>query len=164
MLEAVTHALDEEAEKQGLTCSREHEVLQENDPLTGDFNVRLRFWGSTPRSLRISVNVGASTGSGGSHAEGAPGAGEATGVRQRRRLDLEVHYSVGDDVVLGRDSHLQRRESLLITTRTSPERVLADKMFLKAWLEECFNKWIQPVEGVVKIYALQESSREWIPE
>ena len=66
--------------------------------------------------------------------------------------------------MLGRDSQLQSRATLLLSTPTSSNRVLRDKRLLCNWLEGCYKKWVRPVDGVVKIHALQETSSDWVPE
>ena len=81
-----------------------------------------------------------------------------------RFLNLHVEYSPGTDVVCGRDSKLQSQAVLVLSTRTSKQRVRQDKKTLCQWLENCYRKWVMPIEGVVKIYALQHLSADWTPE
>ena len=57
LFEAITSALEKEAELSGGTCSRDTEAFQEHDPITGQFSVRLNFWSTRPRSLRVCVLV-----------------------------------------------------------------------------------------------------------
>ena len=64
----------------------------------------------------------------------------------------------------GRDSRVERNEIIVLFVRTCSERILDDKADLRHWLKACHAKHVQPTEGVVKIYALQESSSDWVPE
>ena len=146
LFEAVTAALEGEAEKSGATCSWDMEARQEHNSVTGDFSVKLRFWSARPRTVRLCVLVG-----------GAPG-------QCPQRLHLHVQYAPGEDVVCGRDAHLLSRATLVLSTRTTADRALQDKVLLCRWFEDCYTKWTKPVDGVVKIYALQESSSDWVPE
>lgn len=146
LFESVTDALAKESERLGLTCSWDQEATQEHDKLTGDIAVKLRFWSSQARSMRVCVTLG----------------GEHGGVRGK--LDLQVQFSPGEDVVCGRDSRVERREVLVLSTRTSSEHALKDKALLTKWFEQCYKTYTQPEEGIVKVHALQESSTDWMPE
>lgn len=146
LFDAVSNALAVQAEQSADTCSRDTEAQQEHDAISGELSVRLRFWSSRPRVLRVTIAVGS----------------ESSG--DIRHLALHVQYSPGEDIVCGRDAHLQSRSTLVLSIRTSPKRALDDKALLCKWLEESYKKWTRPVEGVVKIFALQESSSDWIPE
>ena len=149
LFEAVTDALAKDSERQGLTCSWDREATQEHDSVTGDTAIRLRFWSSQPRTLRVCVTMPA-------HQQ-QPGAVE-------RKLDLHVTFCPGDDVVCGRDSRVERREVIVLWMRISAESVLRDKALLMQWLEECHRSYTEPLEDIVNVYALQESSTDWMPE
>ena len=171
LFEAVSNSIAEEAEKAGRTCSWDQEAVQEHDQLTGDFAVKMRFWSSQPRTIRMRLVevedcVEQSDTGTPRHATERPGRGHATerpGRLPRRELVAEVRYSPGEDVVTGRDSRVERREMLVLRVTTSAERVLEDKAMIRRWLKNCHDKWMEQAEGVVKVFALQESSSDWVP-
>ena len=139
LFESVGNAIEEIAEKLGQTCSWDQEAVQQHDKLTGLFSVKLRFWSSQRRTLQVQLDGGS------------------------RRVDLEVQYSSGEDVVVGRDSHLERREVVVLTMRSSPETILDDKALLCRWMEQSYTTWVRPEDGIVNVHALQESSTDWVP-
>ena len=112
LFEAVSHVLALDAELSDEACSRDSEALQEHDPLTGQFAVRLSFWSTRPRTLRICVSVGGNN------------------ETPARRLPLLVEYSPGSDIVCGRDSRLQSQATLVLSTRTTKQRARQDKGLL----------------------------------
>lgn len=144
LFEAITNALETKSEQCGHTCSRDQEARQEHDKLTGNFTTKLRFWSSAARSFVIHL-----------HGEGE--------VHSERRLAIQVLYRPGDEVVLGRDSRQERREVLVLSVRTSKNMILADKKSLCRWLDNCYAAWVKPVDGLVNIHALQETSTDWVP-
>ena len=105
LFEAVTDALAREAEQQGLTCSWDHEVVQESDSLTGELRVKLRFWGSQERVMKVCLSVDAD-------AHGKAGT-----------IMSQIRYRPGEDIVSGRDRRVERREVLILSTRTSVRKV-----------------------------------------
>jgi len=139
LFEAVSGVVADEAEKSGSTCSWDQEAIQEHDKLTGNISVKLRFWSS--RHHTVNLHLGEQTSS----------------------LRMQVQYFPGEDVVCGRDSRVERREMLVLSMQTSCNEVLKDKSLLCKWLEQCYTSWVKPLEGVVNIYALQESSSDWVP-
>ena len=147
IFDAITEAVAVEAEKMGGTCSFDHEAVQEHDRLTGKMAVKLRFWGSRTRKVEMVI-------------------GKELDRRDllRERLKIQVMFQPGEDVVFGRDSRLQRREVLVVWARTSPSCVLADKNMLLQWMQGAYEAYTKPVNDVVNIYALQESSSDWVPE
>ena len=153
LFEAVSNSIAEEAEKAGRTCSWDQEAVQEHDQLTGDFAVKMRFWSSQPRTIRMRLP----------EVEDCVEQSERGTPRRRRKLVAKVRYSPGEDVVTGRDSRVERREMLVLRVTTSAERVLEDKAMIRRWLKNCHDKWMEQAEGVVKVFALQESSSDWVP-
>ena len=153
MFEAISNALAEAAELDGRTCSRDIEALQEHDAVTGQYSVRLGFWSRRSRTFRVCVSI--------AQAENIVGSANDATVKL---LHLHVEYSPGEDIVCGRDSRLQSQAVLVLTTRTSKQRVRQDKETLCQWIESCYQKWVMPIEGVVKVYALQQLSSDWTPE
>ena len=149
LFETVADALAKDSVRQGLTCGWDGEATQEHDSVTGDKAISLRFWSSQPRTLRICVTMPVD--------EQQPEVVE-------RKLDLRVTFCPGDDVVCGRDSRVERREVMVIWMRISAESVLRDKALLMQWLEECHQSYTEPLEDIVNVYALQESSTDWMPE
>jgi len=147
LFEAITNAMETKSEQSGHTCSWDQEARQEHDKLTGNFTTKLRFWSSAARSFVIHLHAGI-------------GGGEA---HTERRLAIQVLYRPGEEVVLGRDSRQERRETIVLSVRTSKNMVLADKRSLCRWLDSCYTAWVKPVDGAVNIYALQETSTDWVP-
>ena len=146
LFEAVTDALAREAERQGLTCSWDQEAVQESNSLTGELLVKLRFWSSQERTMKVCLSVDADT-------DGMPG-----------ELVSQIQFRPGEDIVFGRDHRVERREVLILSTRTSGGKVLVHKAFLTKWLQQCYNNFTRPEEGILNVYALQESSSDWMPE
>ncbi|MBM4179765.1 MAG: hypothetical protein FJ211_10625 [Ignavibacteria bacterium] len=146
LFEAVTDRIAEASERLGLTCSWDQEAIMEHNRNTEDMEVKLRFWSSRPRSLQVGIALGDDDG----HRAG--------------KLDLNVHYSPGEDVISGRDARVERQEVLVLSLRTSAATVLSDKALLTRWFEQCCRTYTQPDEGTVNVYALQETSSDWIPE
>ena len=147
LFEAITDALSLEAEKKGETCSFDQEVVQEHDKLTGKMGVKFRFWGSQTRSVEVAIRKQS----------------EEYGVLCDK-LKIHVTFQPGEDVVYGRDSRLERREVLVLWARTSSSRILSDKKTLRQWMEGAYATFTKPAKDVVNIYALQESSSDWVPE
>ena len=57
LFDAVSNILAEEAELNGETCSWDTEASQEHDDVTGEYSVKLGFWGSCARSLRVCLGA-----------------------------------------------------------------------------------------------------------
>ena len=154
LFDAVTDGIAQKAEEQGQTCSRAQETVQAHDALTGDFQVQFRFWSSRPRTVHLQL------------------AADRSGIRenqigeqrQNAPVTVQVQYQPGEDIVTGRDSRVERREIMVLTVKTSASKVLADKEVLRQWLENCYNKWVQPDAAIVNVFALQETSTDWVPE
>ena len=147
LFDAITNAVSSEAEKSGRTCSFDQEAVQEHDGLTDTISVKLKFWSSQTRTVNVAI------GKQSEHPE-----------HSRQQLHAQVQFQPGDDVVIGRDSRLERRELLVIWARTRPSRVRADKQILTEWMEASYKAFVKPTKNVVEIYALQESSSDWVPE
>jgi hypothetical protein len=147
LFEAITDAVALEAEKMGGTCSFDQEAVQEHDKLTGKMAVKFRFWGSQTRKVEVAI-------------------GKQSEEHELLCEQLKIHvtFQPGEDVVFGRDSRLERREVLVLWARTSPSQVLTDKNTLIQWMEGAYEAFTKPVKDVVNIYALQESSADWVPE
>ena len=84
--------------------------------------------------------------------------------RQSAPVTVQVQYQPGEDIVTGRDSRVERREIMVLTVKTSASKVLADKKVLRQWLDNCYNKLVQLDATIVKVFALQETSTDWVPE
>lgn len=147
LFDAITDAVALEAEKMGRTCSFDQEAVQQHDRLTGKMAVKLRFWGSQTRNVEIVI-------------------GKQSEEHELlcEHLKIQVTFQPGEDVVFGRDSRLERREVLVLRALTSPSRVLTDKNTLLLWMQAAYEAFTKPVKDVVNIYALQESSSDWVPE
>ena len=150
LFEAITETLAAEAEQVGATCSWDQEAVQEHDKLTGKNAVKLRFWGSRARSMQICIRV--------------PMLEQESEHQQFQLLNLQVAFQPGEDIVCGRDSRLERNEVLVLSVRSSSSRALQEKKLLARWMELSYEKFVKPEEDVVSVYALQESSSDWVPE
>ena len=116
--------------------------------LTGSYLVQLRFWSSARQSIVMQLHAGS----------------DQVPAGHSRVRQVHVTYRLGDEVVLGRDSRQERREILVLSVRTSNAMVLNYKKLLCQWLNDCYTAWAKPEDGVVKVFALHESSSEWPPE
>jgi len=146
LFEAVTDSIAKESERLGSPCGWDQEAVQEHHGVTGETQVKLRFWSSRARTLQIRITVERSV-------RGRPG-----------ELDLTMDYFPGENVITGREARVERQELLVLSTRTTAATVLSDKALLTRWLEQCYTTFMQPDEGIVNVYALQESSSDWMPE
>lgn len=147
LFQAITDAVAAEAEEAGGTCSFDQEAVHEHDRLTGRILVKLKFWSSQARTIEVAI-------------------GDRSGEQGHscEQLKVQVHFQPGEDVVVGRDSRLERREILVISARTSPSQVLEHKKLLIRWMEAAHNNFVKPAKDAVDVYALQESSADWVPE
>ena len=151
MFEALTNAIEKEAEKIGLSCSRDHEARQEHERVTGNFSVKLRFWSSSERNLTLLVYTGFT------------GCDQVSESGASHIMQINVRYDPGESITTGRQNTRERCEILIVTVRCSSDQSLAKKKMLCQWMESCYNDFIQPMDGVVSVYALQESSTDWVP-
>ena len=152
LFDAVTHAIAKKAEQEGQTCSRNQETVQTHDEVTGDFDVKLRFWSSQARTVHLQIDANTET----------TQVDEMNWQQQNTFVNVKVQYYPGEDIVTGRDSRVERREVMVLTVRTSVEKVRAVKNVLRRWLEDCYNKWVQPDASIVKVFALEETSSDWV--
>ena len=53
---------------------------------------------------------------------------------------------------------------MVLTVRTSVEKIRAVKIVLRRWLEDGYNKWVQLDASIVKVFALAETSSDWVEE
>ena len=153
LFDAVTNGIAKKVEQQGRTCSRDQETVQTHDEVTGDFEVKFRFWSSQARTVHLQID-GNTTGT---------QLDELNEQHENTCVTVKVQYYPGEDIVTGRDSRVERREVMVLTVRTSTKKVLAVKKVLQQWLEDCYNKWVQPDASVVKVFALEETSSDWVP-
>ena len=147
LFEAVSQAIAQTSDRQSSTCSRDQEAVLEADRLKGDLKVVLRLWSSQPSCFRVRVSV-------------SPEDTNLIGGS----LSMDVRYSPGNEVVCGRDSRVQHAEVLELSIRTSSETILQDKDLLRSWLSSTYKSYTEPLEGYVSVYALHESSTDWMPE
>jgi hypothetical protein len=146
LFDAVSDAIALESEKLGVTCSCDAEAIQQHNPVSGDIAVQLSFWSSSTRCIRVCVSI------------------DVDGNGEYEKLYLHIRFLPGEDVVCGRDSHVQRRQVIVLSTRTSSAKALRHKVLLSQWLQQCYARYMVPQAGIVNVYALQESSSDWMPE
>ena len=100
--------------------------------------MNLRFWGLCPRSPRVHFAV--------------------VDNAELRRLSLHVRHEPGTDIVCGHNARLLSQSTLQLCTRTTRQHAQDNKAVLRKRLEEAYNKWLRPTDGMVRVYGLQQSS------
>ena len=146
LFEAITKRFESLAEQSGaFFSSRDVEAFTPYDPTTGMRVVQFSFWGTQPRQLTFHLKPD-------------------SGMQQGRSVCVTVDYNLGDNVICGRDSHLERIRNLVLWIKTSPELVAQDKVLFQRWCLECVNLAMEPPRDRVEVYGLQESSSDWVPE
>ena len=107
--DAVTHGVAKKAKRQGQTCSRNQETVQTHDEVTGDFEVKFRFWSSQARTVHLEIDADTET----------TQVDEINGQRQKTFVTVKVQYYPCEDITAGRDSRVKRREVMVLRVRTS---------------------------------------------
>ena len=77
---------------------------------------------------------------------------------------VRINYLRGGDVQTGRDNHTERKEKLVMSMLSSDRSIFEDKELLVRWCVECFEAAVMPPVDVVEVYGLQQASKEWTPE
>ena len=139
LFHAVADHLGQVAESSSATCSSDMEAFVEYDKATGCSQVRLRYWGSRSRHLLAQL-------------------WGTVGPRA-----MIVHYDRGEDITMGRDHQRVTPERLVLRLAVSGDR-LADKHFLRSWLLQCLQLYKEPQKDSVEVFALDQSSTDWVPE
>ena len=139
LFNAVADQIENVAESNSATCSSDAEACTQYDKAEGRTRVRMRFWGGPNRSVNIKLSDCQS------------------------HRDMVVHYKRGDDIVCGRDHTVQSREILILELPASRDR-LVDKQLVGKWLHECVERYREPTQGVVEVFALDQTSSDWVPE
>ena len=148
LFEAITARLESLADARPADfSSRDVEAFTKYDPAKGVRMVKFNFWGTRSRQFSFQLKP-------------RPGSPYDIG----RSPFVKVDYNIGDDVVCGRDSHVERNRSLVLWMKSSPEHVAKDKNLLREWCEECLGEAMAPPPDRVEVYGLQESSSDWVPE
>ena len=137
---ALAAKIQDIAETRSITSSSDMRAYTEYDKSIGRVQVRMQYWGSRSRSIRMRLH----------------------GFENASR-EVIVQFTRGEDVVCGRDQAVQNREQLTLLVRASHNR-LADKQCLKNWLDICVDKYREPPTGLVEVMALDQSSIDWVPE
>jgi hypothetical protein len=194
LFEGVTEKLQAAFDSIPECASRDVEVFQAYDKSTRASEVKLRFWGRESRDVTVLLNRRplSSPGLEGGCEEGLlqPTWVVATALRRAPprglhgvwryldeallgpgpALDMEdgrqvtVTFTRDGEVMIGRDFHAERKEGLLIRMRSTPRTLIADKVLVRQWCEECMQAHVEPPASIVEVYGLQQSSSEWIPE
>ncbi len=141
LFHAIADCVEVFAEASKETCSRDVEACTQYNKATGYTHIRMRFWGSRAKTVRLRLQLG---------------------VDEEERC-LDVIYERGADVVCGRDQTVDNRERLVLRMPVSRD-CLRDKVLLRNWLLECVKRHQKPEENVVEVLGLDQSSTEWIPE
>ena len=149
LFEAVTKRLQSLAEKSEADFgSRDVEAFTQYDNTTGMHAVKLSFWGDQPRRFNFQLKL-------------PPGAGSHV---DNKGLNVTVEYTRGEDVICGRDHHVEKDLSIVLWMRSSPDHAAEDKVLLQNWCQDCVVEAMAPPPDRVEVYGLQESSRDWVPE
>ena len=136
LFNALTERIEQEAESRTSTCSSDVLGGTEYDKKLGRTQVKFSFWGSRSRVVHVRL----------------------PGCRQ-----MAVTYARKDDVIAGRDHSLQSHECMILRLRASADR-RADKAFLREWLLSCVERYKELPDNIVEVFALDQSSTDWIPE
>ena len=137
---AVSFAIEEVAEGRNDTASADMLGTAEFDRKMGRTLVNLSYWSSRPKIVRLQIRD-----------------------VQLQRRKLRVDFECGADIVCGRDNSVQNRGSLVLRLAASGD-LLADKRILLQWLNDCLTAYQAPANDVVEVIALDESSKDWVPE
>ena len=148
LFEAITQRLASLADAQASEFStRDTEAFTEYDTATGVRAVKFNFWGTRPRRFSFRLQ---------------PAAG--TQLPVGRNPVVTVDYVLEEDVICGRDSHVEHSRKLILWMWSSPGEVAQDKELLQSWCQECLGESLEPPPDRVEVYGLQESSSDWVPE
>ena len=137
---AVSFAIEEVAEGRNDTASADMLGTAEFDRKMGRTLVNLSYWSSRPKTVRLQIRDA-----------------------QLQRRKLRVEFECGADIVCGRDNSVQNRGSLVLRLAASGD-LLADKVILRQWLNDCLTAYQAPANDVVEVIALDESSKDWVLE
>ena len=137
---AVSCAIEDVAERRNDTASADMLGTAEFDRKTGRTLVNLSYWSSRQKAVRLQILDA-----------------------QRQPRKLRVDFECGADIVCGRDHSVQNRGCLVLRLAASGD-LLADKRILSQWLDHCLTAYQAPANDVVEVIALDESSKDWIPE
>ena len=148
LFDALTQRLASLADAQPSEFStRDTEAYTEYDNATGMRAVKFAFYGT--RARRFSFRL-------------QPAAG--TQLPVGRNPVVTVDYVLGEDVICGRDSHVEHSRKLILWMWSSPGELAQDKELLQSWCQECLGESLEPPPDRVEVYGLQESSSDWVPE
>ena len=148
LFDAITQRLASLADAQPSEFStRDTEAYTEYDNATGMRAVKFAFYGT--RARRFSFRL-------------QPAAG--TQLPVGRNPEVTVDYVLGEDVICGRDSHVEHNRKLILWMWSSPGELAQDKELLQSWCQECLGESLEPPPDRVEVYGLQESSSDWVPE
>ena len=137
---AVSVAIEEVAEGRNDTASADMLGTAEFDRKIGRTLVNLGYWSSRPKTVGLQLRDA-----------------------QLQPRKLRVDFECGADIVCGRDNSVQNRGSLVLRLAASGD-LLADKRILSQWLHDCLTAYQAPANDVVEVIALDESSKDWVPE
>ena len=137
---AVSVAIEEVAEGRNDTASADMLGTAEFDRKIGRTLVNLGYWSSRPKTVGLQLRDA-----------------------QLQPRKLRVDFECGADIVCGRDNSVQNRGSLVLRLAASGD-LLADKRILSQWLHDCLTAYQAPADDVVEVIALDQSSKDWVPE
>ena len=122
------------------TASRDMEAFTEYDRTNGRTLVQMSYGSKRPKTVNMClVSVG------------------------HQWRELRADFERGADIICGRDHSVQNREAIVLRLAASSD-LMADKQLLKKWLLYCVKAYQEPAKKVVEVYALDQSSSDWVPE
>ena len=193
LFEGITDQLQATLDKLPSCASRDVEIFSAYEKSKRVSEVKLRFWGQNSQAVTVLLHRRSSAspgfdasgeerglGSSRLYASAVPNSiGGIAGVRRyleellfgaspaRNEDDVRhvtVTFSRDGEVQTGRDAKSERKEGLKLHMRSRPATLLADKVLLRQWCEECMQACLEPPESIVEVYGLQQSSCDWMPE
>ena len=156
LYDAITTRLEAEADKNPENfSSRDCEAYSSYDKEEGTRTVKFSFWGVHKHSVRLKLYGGAIPSS----------ASDLQNTARRMSCrSVIVEYKNGDDIICGRDSHVEANASIVLWLKTSRTKGKDDKQLLASWCEDCLEEALKPPPDRVDVYGPQESSSDWVHE
>jgi len=191
LFEGITDQLTALLEPMPSAASRDVEVFSAYDKSTRVSEVKLRFWGSSSREVKVLLRRQTVRAADGEQPHGSMGSSRIfvgvaapvpsgifglwqyfeellMGPRPARNDDdvrqVVIRFTRDGEIQTGRDAHSERKEGLQIWMRSRPQTLLADKQLLRQWCDECAQACLEPPPSIVEVYGLQQSSTDWTPE
>jgi len=179
LFEGITECVEKACSPVSGSTSRDVDIFLQYDKIKRFSAVKLRFWGRSPRSIRVVLRNQQGHALGEESQQQRPRSsvstaaplprscwqccmGRSTGPAPGRVVSIK--YTRGDDVQTGRDQHTERTEMLCLSMNSTEETLIGDKALLAQWCAECVRASMESPANVVEVYGLQQASTDWTPE